>query len=121
MSICIDWIFYFFKQFICISFRNNLWYSTNCNSNEPISNVVIKTNAGRTAISFSDGTFIIDHEEGEYILTVIADDYKPYTYIIVVQTFKTIERNIILTPETPDDNYPVIESVSTEQILNKIF
>ena len=88
------------------------------NSNEPISNVVIKTNAGRTAISFSDGTFIIDHEEGEYTLTVIADDYKPYTDIIVVQTFKTIERNIILTPETPDDNFPVIESVSTEQILN---
>jgi len=87
-------------------------------SQKPISSAAIKTSAGRSAITFSDGSFLIDHEEGNFTLTVFAKGYESYTVTINIKAFKTIEKNIVLTPEALNYDPPVIESVSSARILN---
>jgi len=80
----------------------------------PVENAILKTNAGRSAISFSDGTFIIDHESGEYTLTVLTDNYEPYSVVVVVQRYQTIDVEIKLKLRSIK---PIISSVSDPQTL----
>jgi len=87
-------------------------------SQEPIDNAILKTSAGRSSITVSNGAYDIEHEEGQYTLTVMAEGYEPYSTVIFIEIFKTIEINISLTPKAVNIAHPVILSVSPEQILN---
>ena len=80
-------------------------------SQQPIANAILKSSAGRSAITLSNGEFLIDHEEGHYSLSVMAEGYKSYSTVVNIQAFKTIEINISLVSKV------AISSVSPEQIL----
>jgi hypothetical protein len=81
-------------------------------SQQPIANAILKTSAGRSAITLSNGEFLIDHEEGQHTLTVMAAGYYSYSTVLNIQAFKTIEINISLVAKVD------ISSVSPEQILD---
>jgi len=86
-------------------------------TSQPISNATLKTSAGRSAITFNDGSFIIDHEAGSFLLTVFAEGYESYSGHINIQAIKTMKKNIELTPISINENLPVIDSVSQKQTL----
>ncbi len=67
-------------------------------SKEPIGTAIIKTGAGRSAISNINGTYRITNEEGTYTLTAEAEGYLPYSDTVEVRALETIVKDIPMTP-----------------------
>ncbi|MCP4352421.1 MAG: hypothetical protein GY795_43735 [Desulfobacterales bacterium] len=68
------------------------------NTKEPIGTAIIKTSAGRSAISNINGTYRITNEEGTFTLTAEAEGYLTYSDTIEVRPLETIVRDIPMTP-----------------------
>ena len=60
---------------------------------DPLQDIIIKTDAG-SAISDTMGTFLMDHEKGDYRITYISNFYRDRTFFLNVKELKTTQFNI---------------------------
>jgi len=67
---------------------------------QPVENVVIYTNKGRSAISTQDGFYILAHEAGEYTLFVEKNEFIPYKTTVSIVAYETLQMDILLAPIT---------------------
>jgi hypothetical protein len=87
-------------------------------SQKPIESAILKTSAGRTSMTVANGAYHIEHEEGQYTLTVLANGYESYSKRVHIQINNNTELDILLIPKAINMIPPVISSVSPEQILD---
>jgi hypothetical protein len=87
-------------------------------SQKPIESAILKTSAGRTSMTVANGAYHIEHEEGQYTLTVLADGYESYSKLVHIQINNNTELYILLIPKAINMIPPVISSVSPELILD---
>ena len=72
------------------------------NTQQPLPNVQLKTSLNQSAISLSDGSYLMVHPPGTLSIKAQLDSYFESSFTVTVKEADSVVRNFILSPIDPD-------------------